>query len=363
MKNYSNALSSILATLFACCFTSVPAANVTTALAIFDNQLKQLTTILEQQNPVVQLEAELVKRSGTIFLERFTPTLKKALFAIPEQDLPQYLKEIRDILEQKAKTEEQEPQVQTTKRDPRIKPIPGMQVFSIRTDKTAPITRPSKQNWDAMLKAIRGADTTAVAGLLPLFGYYPGGATTFGHETLMEILEKARGLTEGQKAPVRQLLNSLLFYDATQPFYEFTNFYQAPITIDGITWSCTEAFYQAQKFNWANKDAQAFYQNNFVAQAASLQPSAAFKMSKTAQAKPLIDPSWQKRSLDAMRQALEAKFAQSPDLKALLLSTGDLTLIEAAGKNDNFFGNGADGLGQNWLGRLLMELRAKLQKQ
>lgn len=362
MKNNST-LSPILATLFACCFTSMPAATVTTALATFANQLKQLTAILEQQNSVFQLEAELDKRPETVFLERFTPPLKKALFAIPEQDLPQYLKEIRDRMEQEAKEEEQEKQVQKTTKS---HPIPATKVESIRQERGAAVSKPTRQDWEAMLKAIRSADVNMVKLQLPRFGFFPGGAQTQNGQTLLQTLKSARGLTNTQKAPIQELLNSILFYDSQQPFYEFTNFYPAPIIIDGITWSCTEAFYQAQKFNWANKGAQAKYQE-LVQKARTLAPGDAFQSTKVRDPKtskfidhPLVDPSWQKRSLDVMRRALEAKFTQNRSLRDLLLRTGDLNLIEAAGKNDNFFGNGADGLGQNWLGKLLMELRGKL---
>lgn len=61
-----------------------------------------------------------------------------------------------------------------------------------------------------------------------------------------------------------------------------------------------------------------------------------------------------------MREALDAKFRQHADLTALLLSTGDAVLVEHT-ENDDYWGDGGDGSGKNMLGRLLMDLRAKLR--
>ena len=63
-----------------------------------------------------------------------------------------------------------------------------------------------------------------------------------------------------------------------------------------------------------------------------------------------------------MRRAVRAKFEAHEDLQTLLLSTGDKKIVEAATRDD-FWGCGADGSGKNWLGRILMELRAELQAQ
>ncbi len=60
-----------------------------------------------------------------------------------------------------------------------------------------------------------------------------------------------------------------------------------------------------------------------------------------------------------MRQALEAKFTQHDDLRNLLLSTGTAKLVEHT-PNDDYWGDGGNGLGKNMLGRLLMEVRDKL---
>lgn len=60
-----------------------------------------------------------------------------------------------------------------------------------------------------------------------------------------------------------------------------------------------------------------------------------------------------------MYSALKCKFSTYPHLKALLLSTAGSVLVEAS-PHDLFWGGGRDGEGLNYLGRLLMQLRAEL---
>ena len=62
-----------------------------------------------------------------------------------------------------------------------------------------------------------------------------------------------------------------------------------------------------------------------------------------------------------MKKSLFYKFTQNDDLKKLLLSTGNSTLIEHT-KNDSYWGDNLDGTGKNMLGTLLMETRELLSK-
>jgi predicted NAD-dependent protein-ADP-ribosyltransferase YbiA (DUF1768 family) len=41
---------------------------------------------------------------------------------------------------------------------------------------------------------------------------------------------------------------TILFYDAKEKYGEFSNFYEYPITMDGIEYPTTEHYYQCQKF-------------------------------------------------------------------------------------------------------------------
>jgi len=62
-----------------------------------------------------------------------------------------------------------------------------------------------------------------------------------------------------------------------------------------------------------------------------------------------------------MKDALNAKFTQHDALKRLLLGTGNRQLVEHT-SNDDYWGDGGDGSGQNLLGKLLMELRDQLRE-
>jgi ribA/ribD-fused uncharacterized protein len=61
-----------------------------------------------------------------------------------------------------------------------------------------------------------------------------------------------------------------------------------------------------------------------------------------------------------MREAVLAKFSQHPDLREILLATGDALIVEHT-ENDSYWGDGGDGSGVNMLGRILVEVRAALR--
>ena len=63
-----------------------------------------------------------------------------------------------------------------------------------------------------------------------------------------------------------------------------------------------------------------------------------------------------------MARVIRLKFTQHPVLAARLLQTGEEELIEGNTWNDRFWGQ-CQGVGENHLGRLLMELRTALRKE
>ena len=63
--------------------------------------------------------------------------------------------------------------------------------------------------------------------------------------------------------------------------------------------------------------------------------------------------------MDVMLAALRAKYTQHADLRALLLGTGNATLVEHRAR-DAYWGDGPDGNGANMLGQLLMRVREEL---
>lgn len=83
------------------------------------------------------------------------------------------------------------------------------------------------------------------------------------------------------------------------------------------------------------------------------------------------DTIWNQKRYDAMVKALKAKFTD-PELREILLETGDLTLVEASpydriwgvglSEDDNELYTG-DWRGQNLLGKALMEVRDKIRHE
>jgi len=65
---------------------------------------------------------------------------------------------------------------------------------------------------------------------------------------------------------------------------------------------------------------------------------------------------WERVRFGVMRTALELKFATYPKLLALLRSTGRREIQEGNTWGDTVWGM-VDGEGQNWLGRMLMDIR------
>lgn len=72
-----------------------------------------------------------------------------------------------------------------------------------------------------------------------------------------------------------------------------------------------------------------------------------------------LRPNWEKIKISVMRDLLKEKF-QDPDLRQWLLETGDEELVEGNTWGDTFWGV-CDGVGENHLGKLLMELRSSLR--
>lgn len=77
-----------------------------------------------------------------------------------------------------------------------------------------------------------------------------------------------------------------------------------------------------------------------------------------------LRPDWDKERVAVMTVILAAKFAQ-PSLRAALLSTGEASLVEGNLWHDIFWGvcncSQHAGSGENMLGRLLTQLRARLR--
>ena len=144
------------------------------------------------------------------------------------------------------------------------------------------------------------------------------------------------------------------FYHKHDPYYEFTNFYQAPLQIDGRVWATSENYFQAQKYIGTPLDG-AIQQSQTAREA--------FDISRT----PVLGLQWRRSDWeevkdDVMYVALYAKFTQHELLRRLLLDTGERKLVEHTSR-DSYWGDSGDGSGHNKLGQLLMKVREELRRE
>ncbi len=73
-----------------------------------------------------------------------------------------------------------------------------------------------------------------------------------------------------------------------------------------------------------------------------------------------IRENWDEIKHEIMLEAVTKKFKTHKKLREILLATGDSQLAENS-PFDYYWGIGADGSGQNMLGKILMEVREKLK--
>jgi ribA/ribD-fused uncharacterized protein len=139
---------------------------------------------------------------------------------------------------------------------------------------------------------------------------------------------------------------AIKFY--TPEFYVFNNFSAHAIEVGGRLYPTSEHAYQAAKctdpqgreeIRNARSPLQAKKLANGLYQAAR-------------------DPDWETRKVAVLEAILRAKVSQHPEAREALRRSGDEELIEDS-PVDYFWGEGADGSGQNMLGKLWMKIRSE----
>lgn len=139
-------------------------------------------------------------------------------------------------------------------------------------------------------------------------------------------------------------------------FRFLSNFYSSPvkmnITIREVTkeyiFPTSEHAYQAHKSTYFS-DVNALLWDD--------SPSYAKNIGKTLG---FDNIGWDESKVGVMRAVVRAKFTQNDVLCAKLLATEGVELIEGNTWNDKFWGV-CDGVGKNWLGKILMEIREELK--
>lgn len=144
----------------------------------------------------------------------------------------------------------------------------------------------------------------------------------------------------------------IYFYRAREkPYGCFSNFSPHSFELNRFEWPTSEHYFQAQKFvdtPYAEKIRQA----TTASQAAKMGRSRSYP----------LRPDWEKIKDQIMFQGVLRKFETHADIRAVLLGTGEETLVENSPK-DYYWGCGADGSGQNKLGLVLMRVRTFLRSR
>lgn len=127
--------------------------------------------------------------------------------------------------------------------------------------------------------------------------------------------------------------------------YEFlSNYFPCVIILDGLMYPSAEHAYQAQK-----------YLDRAECQAIGRLPTPDLAK-QYARKNGAIREEWECTKIHSMLLVLRAKFFQNLELRAKLVHTGEMTLVEENWWGDRFWGV-VKGEGLNHLGTLLMQVR------
>lgn len=131
--------------------------------------------------------------------------------------------------------------------------------------------------------------------------------------------------------------------------YRFlSNFYNAPVTYDRITYRNNEAAFQAQKCG--DRADRLEFQD--------MDPAEAKRKGRRV----TLRPDWNSIRIVIMTELVMAKFRDNPELAEKLIATGDAYLEESNTWGDKFWGT-VNGEGENHLGKILMKTRNHLISQ
>lgn len=145
---------------------------------------------------------------------------------------------------------------------------------------------------------------------------------------------------------------TIYFYRKNEvPYGVFSNFSEHGFTLDDQYWPTVEHYYQAQKFPGTSHMEE-------VRQAAN-----AFDARQLGNdhSRPLR-PDWDEVREAVMWKAICSKFTEHPELRELLLATGDEEIVEAS-PYDAFWGEGPQKDGENRFGKMLVRLRQTLRAE
>lgn len=128
-----------------------------------------------------------------------------------------------------------------------------------------------------------------------------------------------------------------------------SNYHVCEIIYDGRVYSSTESAYQSAKFP-----------DSLRKQFVYLSPLEAKKLGNSLKMNKEQIERWNMKRLDVMREVCEYKFFNHPELRTMLLATGDKYLEETNYWGDTFYGV-YKSKGENHLGKILMDIRNKIK--
>lgn len=129
-------------------------------------------------------------------------------------------------------------------------------------------------------------------------------------------------------------------------YFFLSNFYECPVTWNGLTFRNSEAAFQSAKAPESMKESFTFM---------------TAEMSKRVGRSVSLPIDWEQKKESIMREILICKFTQNEDIKQGLMDTGDAVLIEGNTWGDKYWGM-CYGIGKNRLGNILMEIRTMLRE-
>ncbi len=141
---------------------------------------------------------------------------------------------------------------------------------------------------------------------------------------------------------------------------EFSNWFPAKFTVDGITYNCGEQYMMHQK--------ALFFNDTFTAKKIMESPSPRMQKAFGRKVNNFVNASWDAVKYNLVKRGLREKFTQNPELKELLLQFKGHTFVEASpydkvwgiGFEQRYAMKNYDHWGQNLLGKILTELSQEL---
>ena len=129
------------------------------------------------------------------------------------------------------------------------------------------------------------------------------------------------------------------------PFRFLSNFHPSEVTLDGDKYPSVEHAYQAAK---------SLDQDHRVKLRSGCTSAVVKRLGRSVE----MRPDWEEVKVGVMLDLLRQKFAPGTALGQQLDATGDRELVEGNWWGDTFWGV-CRGVGQNQLGKLLMQVRAE----